>query len=249
MKRNIYRIFMGLLVLSSIISCSEEQGTEVGNDSEPSVIVYQYTPGEDYNADNDIKLRIAANNRTQEAYYLYELTEDKEKYIATNGEAAYLEHVVTDGIKLDDISGESTQDVVLTGLIGDYTITAVAVNGNQKKAFETTFYGIQWNILGEGMFQSTFFGEVFPVEIRKAAHAEWYKIVEPYALGLDLIVKFNGTDATIEQQQVFTDSNSGAVYAEGIGVLNNGLIYMNIEFTCAAGTFGEYTEVAKLPVE
>lgn len=41
MKRNIYRIFMGLLVLSSIISCSEEQGTEVGNDSEPSVIVYQ----------------------------------------------------------------------------------------------------------------------------------------------------------------------------------------------------------------
>ena len=205
MKRNIYRIFMGLLVLSSIISCSEEQGTEVGNDSEPSVIVYQYTPGEDYNADNDIKLRIAANNRTQEAYYLYELTEDKEKYIATNGD--------------------------------------------QKKAFETTFYGIQWNILGEGMFQSTFFGEVFPVEIRKAAHAEWYKIVEPYALGLDLIVKFNGTDATIEQQQVFTDSNYGAVYAEGIGVLNNGLIYMNIEFTCAAGTFGEYTEVAKLPVE
>lgn len=249
MKRNIYRIFMGLLVLGPITSCSEEQGTEVGNDAEPSVIVYQYTPGEGYNADNDIKLRVASNNCTQEAYYLYELTEDKKEYIAANGEMAYLDHVITDGIKLDNISGESIQDIILTGLIGDYTITAVAVSGNQKKAFETTFYGIQWDVLGTGMFQSTFFGDIFPVEIRKAAHAEWYKIVEPYEQGLDLIIKFNGTDAAIEQQQVYTHPTYGAVYAEGIGVLNNGLIYMNIEFTCAAGTFGEYTEVAKLPTE
>lgn len=249
MKKYVYTLFMGLLTLASVTSCSEEQGTDVGKDAEPSVIVYQYTPGDDYNADNDIKLRFAANNRTQKAYYIYELTSDKNTYIDANGESAYLDHVIADGIQLEEISGESTQDIILTGLIGDYTITAVAVSGSQKKAFETTFYGIQWDLLGEGVYYSTMFSEEFPIEIRKAAHAEWYKISEPFEEGLDLIVKMDGNNANIEQQYVFTHPTYGAVYAEGNGILENGYIDMYLSFTCSAGSFGEYEEIIKLPAE
>ena len=115
MRKYINTLFMGLLIAASITSCSEEQG-----------IIYQYAPGEGYNADNDIKLRISANSQTQEAYYLCELTSEKADFIEINGEAAYMDQVTEKGIKLEEISGTSNQDVVVTGLIGDYTITAVA---------------------------------------------------------------------------------------------------------------------------
>lgn len=130
---------MGLLIAASITSCSEEQGTNPGEDSRPAVIIYQYAPGEGYNADNDIKLRISANSQTQEAYYLCELTSEKADFIEINGEAAYMDQVTEKGIKLEEISGTSNQDVVVTGLIGDYTITAVAVKVIPKQRLKVLF--------------------------------------------------------------------------------------------------------------
>lgn len=50
------------------------------------------------------------------------------------------------------------------------------------------------------------FNATFAVEVRKAAHAEWYKLIEPFEEGKDLVIKMNGTNAAIEQQYVFTDS-------------------------------------------
>ena len=43
------------------------------------------------------------------------------------------------GIKLEEISGTSNQDVVVTGLIGDYTITAVAVKVIPKQRLKVLF--------------------------------------------------------------------------------------------------------------
>lgn len=53
----------------------------------------------------------------------------------------------------------------------------------------------------------------------------------------------NGTNAAIEQQYVFTDSEYGAVYAEGKGVLTDNNINMTLTFTCSAGSFGEKQEI------
>lgn len=139
MRKYINTLFMGLLIAASITSCSEEQGTNPGEDSRPAVIIYQYAPGEGYNADNDIKLRISANSQTQEAYYLCELTSEKADFIEINGEAAYMDQVTEKGIKLEEISGTSNQDVVVTGLIGDYTITAVAVKVIPKQRLKVLF--------------------------------------------------------------------------------------------------------------
>lgn len=249
MRKYINTLFMGLLIAASITSCSEEQGTNPGEDSRPAVIIYQYAPGEGYNADNDIKLRISANSQTQEAYYLCELTSEKADFIEINGEAAYMDQVTEKGIKLEEISGTSNQDVVVTGLIGDYTITAVAVKGNTKTAFESSFYGIQWDVFGEGTYHSSMFNATFAVEVRKAAHAEWYKLIEPFGEGKDLVIKMNGTNAAIEQQYVFTDSKYGAVYAEGKGVLTDNNINMTLTFTCSAGSFGEKQEILELPTK
>lgn len=250
MKKYMNKWIMGLLVAASITSCSEEQGTNPGGDSNPAVVIYQYAPGEGYNTDNDIKLRIAANNKTEEAYYLHELVSEKEDFIAANGEKAYMDRVVENGIKLNEISGESAQDVIITGMIGNYAITAVAVHGKTKTSFETSFYGIQWDAYGEALYQSNFFGGTFPVEVKKAAHAEWYKLLEVYDTGRDIVVKMDGGNAVIEQQYAFTDSRYGAVYTEGVGKRYDGnIIVMNLKFTCAAGSFGEFQELFQLPGE
>lgn len=255
MKKYIYTLFVGLLAAATMTSCSEEQGTDPGTDGKPAVVVYQYAPGEGYNADNDIRLRVAANQPTKEAYYLSELTADKKAFVENNGKEAYMNRVIENGTKLDEISGASTQDVILTGIIGDYTITVVAVNGGQKSAAETMFYGIKWNPLGTGTFTSTFFTNEdnspasFPVEVAKADHAEWYKITEPYEEGKNLIIKMDGNNANIEQQNVLIDSRYGAVYIEGIGKLADNILTMNVSFNVSAGTFGDFVETLELPAE
>lgn len=93
------------------------------------------------------------------------------------------------------------------------------------------------------------FNATFAIEVRKAAHAEWYKLIAPFEEGKDLVIKMNGTNAAIEQQYVFTDSKYGAVYAEGKGVLTDNNINMTLTFTCSAGSFGEKQEILELPTK
>lgn len=255
MKKYIYSLFAVLLAATTLTSCSEDEGTEVGNDSAPKVTIFEYTATDPYNADNDVMMRLAANNRTAEAYYLAELTADKESYISSNGEDAYLDHVIENGTKIEGISGESTADVVITGLIGEYTITVVAVNGNQKVASELEFFGIEWTTIGQGTYISTMFADEdgnpaqIPVDVRKAGHAEWYQLPSLFEDGKNLVIKMDGTTATVEQQGLFTDSRYGLVYAAGGGNLVNGQIQLTLTYTCSAGSFGEYAELLVLPAE
>jgi len=148
MKNKIYQIFIAFFAISFMSSCNEDLGTVPGNDPNPVATIYQYTPSRPYNADNDILLRVATNNKTVEAYYKVEKTAD----ISMN-ESAYMDYVVANGIKLTDISGESTADIALTGLYGDYTITVVAVGKNgTKTSAKTTFSGLDWTDVATGVY-------------------------------------------------------------------------------------------------
>ncbi len=154
MKRYIYKLFVVLLTTSMLFSCSEEEGTEPGNDPNPAVTIFKYEPGESYNVDNDIVLRFAFNNKTTAAYFLAEKSIDKEAYINTSGESAYLDYVVENGEALN-VDGESDLDTTLVGLYGEYTITVVAVGENSKFSSETTFTGLDWSDVVSGTY--TFF--------------------------------------------------------------------------------------------
>jgi len=147
MKKNIYQLFIALLAFGFITSCVDDEGTLPGNDSEPVATVYQYAPSRPYNADNDIIIRVAANDKTVEAYYLVEKTAD-----ISMSESAYMDYVVSNGTKLAGISGESTADVILTNLFGDYTITVVAVGNGTKTSAKTTFSGLDWTDVATGTY-------------------------------------------------------------------------------------------------
>lgn len=154
MKRYINSLFAVVLATVALTtSCTEEEGTEPGNDSQPSVIVYQYAASRPNNPDNDIVLRFATNNKTSEAYYLVEKTEEKEAHVASMGTEGYMDYIVSNGQKIEGASGESNVDVTITDLYGAYTITAVAVNGSKKTSSESTFTGLAWEDVATGTYR------------------------------------------------------------------------------------------------
>lgn len=154
MKKNLF-IYVLLFLLGGVAtftSCTVDEGTEPGNDSEPSILIYQYAASRPNNPDNDVVLRFATNSKTESAYYLVEPTETKEANVASMGEEGYKDYVVSEGIKIEGASGSTTVDVVVTDLYGEYTITAVAVSAKTKTSSETTFTGLDWNDVVSGTY-------------------------------------------------------------------------------------------------
>lgn len=164
MKKYIYNILAVLLAATVMTSCAEEEGTNPGNDSIPSVMIYQYTASDPYNPDNDTFLRLAANSATQEAYYLAEATATMEENLSTMGEEGYMNYVIENGTKVDEISGASTYDLYLTGLTGNNTITVVAVSGNKKTYKTVTFIGLSWEPFGTGYWVDGLFTTIFQAD-------------------------------------------------------------------------------------
>lgn len=153
MNKYIVKLSAAFVVALALTACNADEGTEPGNDSMPVVTVYQYAPGDEYNADNDVKVRFVANNVTSEAYYVIEPTETRDAYIQANGEVAYMAYIVENGTKLDDIKGESYQDMIFTGLEGSYTVSAVAVNGGNLVMRSGEFVGLAWEDVCTGTYQ------------------------------------------------------------------------------------------------
>lgn len=154
MKKNLF-IYVLLFLLGGVAtftSCTVDEGTEPGNDSEPSILIYQYAASRPNNPDNDVVLRFATNSKTESAYYLVEPTETKEANVASMGEEGYKDYVVSEGIKIEGASGSTTVDVVVTDLYGEYTITAVAVSAKTKTSSEMTFTGLDWNDVVSGTY-------------------------------------------------------------------------------------------------
>lgn len=249
MKKYIYNLFMVLFATATMTSCAEDEGTEPGKDSTPSIIIYQYAPDESYNPDNDVVLRFATNSKTNDAYYLVELATDKDAHIAAMGEDGYKDYVIENGIKLDDISNASNEDVILTGLVGEYTITAVAVNGGAKTAKETTFVGLSWESIGVGTLTTSFFGNVtIPCEFYKSSPVVRYKAIEPYD-AYDLTFSVVGNNASLARQPMYTDYDGyGTLYMAGSGTFKDNIISISASFSVSAGTFsGSFDEIFTLP--
>ena len=152
MKKYIESLLLLCVTAFALTACSEEEGTNPGGDGNPNVVVYQYTPGQPYNADNDITLRFATNNKVEAVYYLSEPEADYNAHISEMGEAGYNDYVVENGTQVEGIEGQSNVDVTLTDMMGTYYITAVAVSGNQKKAYTTTFTGLAWEDVVSGTY-------------------------------------------------------------------------------------------------
>ncbi|MDR0962959.1 MAG: hypothetical protein LBM62_10485 [Mediterranea sp.] len=233
MKKYIYNSFIGLLSVVAVWSCTAEEGSMPGNDANPSVLIYQYPAARPANPDNDIVLRFATNNKVNEAYYLSELTSAKESRVASMGEDGYMDYVVQNGTKLD-LSKEGSVDVTMKDLYGAYTITAVAVNGNQKASSESTFEGLDWTDVVKGTYHFTILNTrlgltttptVLQVCTTDAGLYRFKDVFgEGYSMKINLIdQKGSDSDGTYTFFRVpstdtpYTYGNYGTVYVRDIG--------------------------------
>lgn len=166
------------------------------------------------------------------------------------GENGYMDYVISNGTKIEGVSGNSNVDIFLTDLVGNYSITVVAINGNTRTSSSVNFMGIEWSLIGEGYYTAPMFGVTdMPVQVYKAGHAEWYKMPSIFEDGKDMVIKVNGASATVDQQDVFTEPTYGSVYVAGSGVVENGVITLTLQYTCSAGSFGTFNDVLKLPTQ
>lgn len=232
------RYFHGVaiaLCIFGVVSCVAEEGAMPGNDPAPAVTIFSYAPELPYNADNDISLRFATNEQTSEAYYLAERTSDKESRITSLGENGYMDYVVSNGERLTGINGESIVDVILTDLMGEYTITAVAVGNGSKSASAITFTGLEWTdvVSGTYFFRAVAFTSGFEPRqtvlqqctTDKTLYRFKNVFADGYSLKINILPNYSATDEdgtyryfrVSPQTTPFTYGNYGQVYIRDIG--------------------------------
>lgn len=169
MKKNIYTMLLLAFTMIGATSCKEDLGTEPGGDSTPVATLYSYETSLPYNPDNDVRVRVAANNAVQEVYCLAEKSEDYAKNIASMGEEGYKNYVVENGGKVKNLVASSYVDSVFTDLMGEYKISAVAVNGNEKTLRTVTFMGLIWEDVVKGTY---YFNETGAKKVTKVESIE-----------------------------------------------------------------------------
>ncbi|MGM9737649.1 MAG: hypothetical protein ACI3ZT_04450 [Candidatus Cryptobacteroides sp.] len=151
MKLNIkISILMAVSAMLALVSCTADEKDIPTKDSSPAVTVYTYGPGDDYNEDNDIRVRLVANDATSEVYYLAQPAEQADAYREANGEEAYFEYVVKNGTKAE--LGNGDPDFTLTDLYGLYDITAVAVGKGKTSGGLAEFFGLSWEPYKKGVY-------------------------------------------------------------------------------------------------
>lgn len=228
MKKYIYSLFAVLLATATITSCTEEEGTVPGNDSKPNVVMYSYTVSKPYNEDNDIAIRLAFNNKVEEAYYLAEKATEKEAHIASMGESGYMDYIVSNGTKISDVTADA--DITLTGMFGKYAITAVAVNGSQKASASTEFIGLDW----EDVVTGTYYFRVNTAVTGMETNSTTLQVCTTDATLYRLKDVF-GTDSHMKIQLLedYTATGADGTYT-----------YFRIPATSTPFTYGSYGEVS-----
>lgn len=251
MKRYFESIITLLFVGLAFIACKEDVGTDVGCDSTPVATLYQYTSSGEYNPDNDCFIRVAANSATESAYYLAELTSDKDARGMSDEQ--YADFVVSNGIKMSNISGASEQDVYITGLKGMYTVSVVAVKGSVKTMQQTSFAGLDFKPLGVGRYESEFFGDVWEVNVEYSEIGNRYRISDCWFDGYGFAFSPSGANVTVYPSKTETGyehsrygmvsvTDQGSTYDEQTRTFT-----FAFKWTVSAGSFGVYNDYLTLP--
>lgn len=158
MRKNLmYSTLVGLCSMV-MFSCSAEMDVDLNNDnadkeSQAIAILYQHQVSDDYNPDNDTRLRAVFSGNVDKAYCLCELQEAKDAYIGENGRLAYMQYVVENGKEMDIDVETSSSDSIFVGLMGMNEITVVTVSkSGQMQAFATQFKGLTWHDVCTGTY-------------------------------------------------------------------------------------------------
>ena len=151
-------ILLALLPLAFVACDDEQEGSNPGSDSEPNVVLYQFTSNDAEAPDAYTRIRLAYNSATEG---LYLLSEGEADYKANyNGDdAAYAQHVIAAGTKVDT-DASLNYETEIDGRGSRHYITAVAVKGSSVSVSKTvSFLGVNWiQVAGTESYVYTNFG-------------------------------------------------------------------------------------------
>ena len=237
--------FLAVAGLAALAACSDDEGMEPGNDSSPVVTVYTYSAPDGYDSDITTFLRVVPNNQVKHIYVLTEPRDDKNSYVASNGEQAYIDRVVSEG---KEYEGKS-QDLIISDLVGYYTTTIVAVGANGARCSkESVFKGIEWVDGGQALVSENIAGLSGTVKVQRQSDTNIFRVVGLYSqLNPDLgssserfIFTFEGSgDSAVCTEFTTTNAPFFLVFLKDGGALYHG--YYD------ASNFTDYCYVKMLP--
>lgn len=203
MKKYVYGLSLALVSAAMFAACSEEEGTDPGNDSKARVTLFQYTVAKPYDADADTEVRIVANSATNEAYALVEPQSVYDSLVVELGTDGYNDYVVEKGEKVEGIDGFSSADKYFTGLNGDVAITVVAVGKGGKSSQTVNFTALAWENVATGTFKfgvasiQSLMGSTTATTLQKCTNKEGlYRFLDLYGKGYNLKFTLTGESTT-----------------------------------------------------
>lgn len=144
MRKHIDRLLLLLIPALALASCTEDVGTEPGNDGAPGLTIYAYDTTAPNDPDVDATYRVATNDKTESLYYFAE----PETSAEAASDASIAEKVVSQGtqVTLSDnvMTGGRVADVVVKNMKGKYNVYFVAVSGGKRTLSKQSFTGAEW---------------------------------------------------------------------------------------------------------
>lgn len=244
MKKYFYNLLLLLTATTLFVACSEDEGTDAGNDSKTVVTINTYAAESPYDADVDVRLRVAANDATSEAYVLAESTADYDSHVASMGQNGYNSYVVENGKKIYGIAGASVADTVLVNMPGENTITVVAVGKGGMYSAKTTFTGAVWNDVATGTYYyssnaSQLFGAGATTTLQvKDEDANTYRFKDLYGAGNHVTFTLTGQSGQVQGEtvRILEVPAQATPYTYG----SYGTVYLADMITRQAGNYPSY---------
>ncbi|MFQ9462131.1 MAG: hypothetical protein ACLR14_10940 [Phocaeicola vulgatus] len=89
------------------------------------------------------------------------------------------------------------------------------------------------------------------VEVQKADQISWYKAMNLYEKGYNIVFKVNeANEVTVESQPAWKHASYGEVFVSGKGALEDGVITVKLSHDVPnVGGFGEFKEILYLPAK
>lgn len=232
MKKNIYKLVVLAMAIFGVTACHPEfEGQMPGNDKNPKAAMYTYAPTKEdgnYDSDTDVRVLITGNDKAQQVYYKAFKTAD----IENMSETQIISDVMGSGQSVQN-PGEGV-NVFLTGLQGNNTICAVAVNSNNQTLTKTTFFGKTWTTVATGTLTAAFLDgtkNLTSVSGLELQHSEdntsLYRIKNAYGFGVHLPIAV-----------VSGPMDDGGYYHDGTAY------QITIEKTPLPATYGNYGTVS-----
>lgn len=201
MKNKIFN-FVAVSAALMAAACTAEESTIGSVDTTPGVTVYTYAPGSEYNADNDIRVRIVPNKCTDELYFAV-FSDEKYKALAESSAEAVAAAIKENGKKLE---ATAVKDTVVTGLFGLNHLAAVAVGGGSSKVSEAEFVGVTWLDVVTGKYSAKLYAafgleQSLPTTLQVADNDEnRFRFKDVFGEGSHLEI-YNYPDYSVEDEE------------------------------------------------